>query len=105
MCHLISGLFAEHTTQLMLDHMVEERFASFRWAMLPLVVLAAIIAAGTAAGMVVSTDFVETYFINYNAALWLYLSLKFYFIVTEICDVLGIWCFDIVTPHPKSKRD
>lgn len=105
MCHLISGLFAEHTTQLMLDHMVEERFASFRWVMLPQVVLAATMAAGTAAGMAVSTDFVDTFFINYNAVLWVYLAVKFYAYVTEICDVLGIWCFDIVTPHPKSKRD
>lgn len=101
MCHLISGLFAEHTTQLMLDHMVEERFASFRWVMLPLVALA----AAMTAGMVVSNDFVDTFISNYNAGLWVYLAVKIYVHVNEICDVLGIWCFDIVTPHPKRKRD
>jgi len=101
MCHLISGLFVEQTTQLMLDHMVEGKFSAFRWAMLPQVALA----VAMAAGVVFSNEAVDVFFIAYTTGLWVYLALKLKVHVYEICDVLGIWCFDIVSPHPKSKRD
>ena len=100
MCHLISGLFVEQTTQLMLDHMVEEKFSSFRWAMLPQVALA----VAMASGVTFSNEAVDIFCIAYATGLWLHLALKLK-VVYEICDVLGIWCFDIVSPHPKSKRD
>ena len=100
-CHLISGIFVEHTTQLMLNHMVEEKFPAFRWVMLPQVALTLAMAAGVS----FSTEAVDNFLISYTAGLWVYLALKLKVHVYEICDVLGIWCFDIVTPHPKSKRD
>ena len=101
MCHLISGLFVEQTTQIMLDHMVEEKFSAIRWVMLPQVALAAAMAAGVA----VPNESVDVFFMTYTAVIWVYLALKLRTHVNEICDVLGIWCFDIVSPHPKSKRD
>eukprot|EP00574_Skeletonema_japonicum_P011670 CAMPEP_0201723774 /NCGR_PEP_ID=MMETSP0593-20130828/7689_1 /ASSEMBLY_ACC=CAM_ASM_000672 /TAXON_ID=267983 /ORGANISM="Skeletonema japonicum, Strain CCMP2506" /LENGTH=472 /DNA_ID=CAMNT_0048214907 /DNA_START=100 /DNA_END=1518 /DNA_ORIENTATION=- len=101
LCHLFSGLFVEHTTQIMLDHMVEEKFSSFRWVMLPQVALA----VAMAAGMVFPNESVDSFFIAYAIGLWVYLAVKIKVHVNEICDVLGIWCFDIVSPHPKSKRD
>jgi len=101
MCHLISALFVEQTTQLMLDHMVEENFSAFRWVMLPQIALA----AAMAAGVTLSNDAVDVFFTAYTTGLWVYLALKLKVHVYEICDVLGIWCFDIVSPHPKSKRE
>ena len=101
MLHLISGVFVEQTTQLMLDHMVEERYAAFRWSLLPHVFLASILTAGVK----LSSDSVDIYCMTYTTGLWIYLVLKINAIVSEICDVLGIWCFDIVSPHPKRKKD
>jgi ethanolaminephosphotransferase len=101
MLHLISGVFVEQTTQLMLDHMVEERYAAFRWPLLPQVILASILTAGVQ----LSSDSVDIYCITYTTGLWIYLVLKIKVLVSEICDVLGIWCFDIVSPHPKRKKD
>ncbi len=101
MLHLISGVFVEQTTQLMLDHMVEERYAAFRWPLLPQVFLASILTSGVQ----LSSDSVDIYCITYTTGLWIYLVLKIKVLVSEICDVLGIWCFDIVSPHPKRKKD
>ena len=102
MLHLISGVFVEQTTQLMLDHMVEERYAVFRWSLLPHVFLASILTSGV---VQLSSDSVDIYCIMYTTGLWIYLVLKIKVLVSEICDVLGIWCFDIVSPHPKRKKD
>jgi ethanolaminephosphotransferase len=101
MMHLISALFVEQTTQLMLDHMVEEKYAAFRWPLLPQVALA----VAMAAGVPFSSEALDIFFISYATGLCVYLALKLKVHVYEICDVLGIWCFDIVSPHPKSKKD
>mmetsp|Transcript_31365 Transcript_31365/g.66308 ORF Transcript_31365/g.66308 Transcript_31365/m.66308 type:complete len:604 (-) Transcript_31365:220-2031(-) len=94
--HLISGLFVEQTTQLMLDHMVNEEFlVRRRWSLVPLVVLA---------GAHMSVEVRDAVLLAYATGLWVYLAFKIRVTVYEICDVLGIWCFDIVTPHPKRRR-
>ncbi len=96
--HLISGLFTEQTTQLMLDHMVEEDYeVRKRWCLLPLVVLA----VGMAMGVSNSVEALDTFLLVYTTCLWVYLGFKIRVYIYEICDVLGIFCFDIVTPHPK----
>ena len=101
MCHLIAGLFVEQVTQLMIDHVVEEKFSAFRWVLLPQVALA----AAMTAGVVFTNEALDTFFFAYTATLWVYLVMKLKGQVKEMCDVLGIWCFDIVTPHPKRKKD
>ncbi|KAL7464987.1 hypothetical protein ACHAXS_005315 [Conticribra weissflogii] len=94
--HLVSGLFVEQTTQLMLDHMVGEEFlVRRRWCLAPLVILA---------GSHLSVELMDAALLAYATGLWVYLAFKIRVTVYEICDVLGIWCFDIVTPHPKRKR-
>ncbi|KAL3811577.1 hypothetical protein ACHAXA_006862 [Cyclostephanos tholiformis] len=97
MLHLISGLFTEQTTQLMMDHMVEEEYeVGQRWCMIPHVFLAVYIMTGLS-----SMQIVDTALLVYTSGLWVYLAFKISVQIWEICDVLGIYCFDIVTVHPK----
>mmetsp|Transcript_465 Transcript_465/g.888 ORF Transcript_465/g.888 Transcript_465/m.888 type:complete len:505 (-) Transcript_465:189-1703(-) len=97
MMHLISGLFTEQTAQLMLDHMVgEDSEIRKRWCLFPLVVLAAVMTC-----LSVPPAALDQTLLAYTAALWVYIAFKIRVQLYEICDVLGIWCFDIVTPHPK----
>lgn len=99
MLHLISGLFTEQTTQLMMDHMVEEEYkVGERWCMIPLVFLAVYIMTGLS-----SMQVVDGALFIYTAVLWAYLTFKISIQICEICDVLGIYCFDIVTVHPKKR--
>ena len=99
MMHLISGLFTEMTTQLMLDHMVEENFeVRKRWCLFPQVILAASLMMGVST---LSIDLLDTILLVYTTGLWVYLAFKIRVQIYEICDVLGIYCFDIVTRHPK----
>ena len=100
MMHLISGLFTEMTVQIMLDHMVEQNYeVCKRWCLVPQVCLAAWIMSGES-----SIETLDTILLVYTTGLWVYLSFKLRVIIHEICDVLGIYCFDIVTPHPKKKK-
>lgn len=96
--HLISGLFVEQTTQLMVDHMVEEKFEVKRWSLFPYICLAA-----GAMGGLLSHETADTLILVYTSGLWVYLAFKIRVYLYEICDVLGIWIFDIVTPHPKKQ--
>jgi ethanolaminephosphotransferase len=97
MLHLISGLFTEQTTQLMMDHMVEEEYeVGKRWCVFPLVFLAVWIMTGLS-----SMQAVDGFLLVYTIGLWIYLAFKISIQICEICDVLGIYCFDIVTVHPK----
>ena len=99
MMHLISGLFTEMTTQLMLDHMVEENFeVRKRWCLFPQVILAACLMLGVST---LSIELLDTILLVYTTGLWVYLAFKIRVQIYEICDVLGIYCFDIVTQHPK----
>jgi len=99
MMHLISGLFTEQTTQLMLDHMIKDNFEiRKRWCLLPPVFLAVMMGVGS-----VSSSSVDTILLVYTTGLWVYLAFKIRVQLYEICDVLGIWCFDILTPHPKKQ--
>lgn len=98
MMHLIAGLFVEQTTQLMLDHMVCESYSPFRrWTLLPLVAMVTFIQP------MLSVEGVDGFYLAYTTGLWVYLAFKIQVCVHEICGVLGIWCFDIVTPRGNSK--
>ena len=100
--HLIAGLFTEQTTQLMLDHIVEENYAvEKRWCLFPQLILAGSMMMGNS----FSSDALDTILFVYTTGLWVYLVCKIRVQIFEICDVLGIWCFDITTPHPKKQVD
>lgn len=98
MMHLIAGLFTEQTTQLMLDHIVEEKYEVLkRWSLLPQIVLAASMVMNHS----ISLEVLDIFLFVYTTGLWVYLVFKIRVQIFEICDVLGIWCFDITTPRPK----
>lgn len=98
MMHLISGLFTEQTTQLMMDHMVEEEFeVRNRWCLLPQFLLAVLVTTG----MSFSTESSDAFLLVYTTGLWAYLGFKIMIYIDEICTVLNIYCFDIITPRPK----
>jgi hypothetical protein len=102
--HLIAGLFVEQTTQLMLDHMVEEEFlVTKRFSLYPLVALAAVmVGCDGHVSRFMSAQAFDAFLLAYTTGLWVYLAFKIRVLIYEICDVLGIWCFDIVTPYERS---
>jgi len=101
MMHLISGLFTEQTVEIMLMHMVEEDFEVMkRWSLFPQVLLALWMMIDPS----FSVELLDTFLIIYTTGLWVYLAFKIRVQIYEICDVLCIHCFDIVTPHPKKKQ-
>ncbi|KAL7522978.1 hypothetical protein ACHAWX_007756 [Stephanocyclus meneghinianus] len=104
--HLIAGLFVEQTTQLMLDHMVEEEFSvTKRFSLYPLVALAAVMVGFDGhVSKFMSAQAFDAFLLAYTTGLWVYLAFKIRVLIYEICDVLGIWCFDIVTPYETRLR-
>jgi hypothetical protein len=85
------------TTQIMLDHITKETFRPFRWAILPMVLLLALIGTDQLSAGSSTDDFL----LIYASALWAYLLLKMKLVINEICMVLQIWCFDITTPRSR----
>jgi|MDSW01.3.fsa_nt_gb ethanolaminephosphotransferase len=97
--HLISALFVEAVTQLMLDSMTTGVFRGLRPCQVPLIILTILLWAGL--GPAPAT--LDNLILAYAAGMTAFLAMKFRVIVHEICDLLKIYCFDIVTPHTKKK--
>ncbi len=98
MMHLISGLFTEQTTQLMMDHMVEEEYeVRSRWCLLPQMLLA----VWMIVGLSYSVESLDAFLLVYSTGVWVYLGFKIRVYIYEICNVLGIFCFDISTSYRK----
>jgi len=100
--HLIAGLFTEQTTQLMLDHVVEEPYEVLkRYSLFPQILLALVMVFNNQEGMLfLSSEILDRILFVYTAGLWVYLVFKIRIQIFEICDVLGIYCFDITSVHP-----
>ncbi len=96
--HLSMGLFVEASTELMLDHVTAQPFFPWRWQLAPLIGITCWVA------MFGNSVALEYSIIAYAAVTNAYLLTKFSRIIHEICEVLGIWCFDIVTPHHSVKK-
>ena len=107
--HLCSGLFVELVTQMMLDHITKQRYQPLRWLQIPLVVLPFLTTTSSNSNIdddghttiISANDFL----LIYAACLWTFLAVKIRIVIHECCAVLGIWCFDIITPRPKQKVD
>mmetsp|Transcript_97567 Transcript_97567/g.198152 ORF Transcript_97567/g.198152 Transcript_97567/m.198152 type:complete len:450 (+) Transcript_97567:134-1483(+) len=96
--HLSMVLFVEMSTELMLAHVTAQEFVPWRWQLAPLAGITLWVSAlgngpGPRLGIVV-----------YTWAMGAYLVAKIGVVVREICSVLEIWCFDIVTPHRRGKK-
>jgi len=92
--HLVYALFVEMVTQLMIDHTCKKKFNPCRMLMVPAVFLIFLQSASW-----ITNESTDWYLAYYTTAVIVYLSMKIKIIVHELCAVLGVWCFDIVTPH------
>jgi ethanolaminephosphotransferase len=97
--HIIAGLFVEAVTQLMLDHMTSRPYRAVRPAIVPLWAFTALIWFD-----LIGPRMADELLVSYQMFLVVHLYMKFSVIIHEICDLLQIWCFDIVTPYPKKKK-
>jgi ethanolaminephosphotransferase len=94
--HLAMIVFVEMSTEIMLAHVTAQRFHPWgRWHVLPLVGLTLWIAVRG------NDPLLEYWIIAYTWSMGAYLIMKMVLVIHEICNTLEIWCFDIVTPHPK----
>lgn len=94
--HLSAILFVEMVTNLMLDHITGGTYKPFRNTLIPLFLSHYIIVDG-----------VLTY-AQLDVIIWLYTGFMFIYwavtaklVIRDICQLLGIYCFDIVTPRKK----
>jgi hypothetical protein len=94
--HLISGLFVEMCTQLMLNHMTAEKFQPLRCVLLPMVIFTGLVVSEYITESSTQTD---DFLTIYTTVLWSFLLFKMTLIIHEACVVLNIWCFDITTPR------
>jgi ethanolaminephosphotransferase len=111
--HLCAILFVEMTTALMLQHTTHQPYPSFRWILVPLVLLTVWVLLCSSANDDDSSSSTTTtqhfgftiseYLLVYTAVAGTYLVLKTKILIHEICIVLNVWCFDIVTPRPPSR--
>jgi ethanolaminephosphotransferase len=88
--HLVASLFVEMTTALMLAHMCGTPYRAWRWTVLPLLAL-------TASSVASNGRVPLNVWVWYAAASCTYLALKTCLVIHEICELLQIWCFDIVS--------
>jgi ethanolaminephosphotransferase len=94
--HLCAALFVEMVTDLMLRHITSQQYPSFRWILSPLVLLSLwMIFVKRSEYLTHTNDFL----LIYTAAAATFLLMKMILVIHEICIVLDIWCFDIVTPR------
>jgi ethanolaminephosphotransferase len=93
-------LFAEMCMQMMLSHITHQRFNPWRWQLLPLIALAAWVGSGHGA-----SSLTDQWLLAYAWSMAAYLAMKISLVIHEVCDVLNIWCFDIVTPRMNKVDD
>lgn len=99
--HLCAGLFVEMVTDLMLRHITNQSFPFFRWILLPLFVISFWMICDKSSE---SIDWACSLLLIYTSIVCTVLGMKTFFIIHEICSILNIWCFDIVTPKNKNER-
>ena len=95
--HLAMVLFVEMSTELMLAHVTAQEFYPWRWQVAPLIGITVWVA------MFGNSDVLQYWIIAYTWSMGAYLVMKCVIVIHEICDVLEIWCFDIVSPYYNKK--
>jgi ethanolaminephosphotransferase len=99
--HLAMILFVEMSTELMLAHVTAQPFYPWRrWQLLPLILLTLWAAAPSTTA---DTNMLQYALTAYTWSIGTYLIMKCVLVIHEICNVLQIWCFDIVTPYPTNQ--
>lgn len=101
--NLCSALFVEITTVLMLDHMTHQKCWPFRWTLALLLAYAVLFYfldnGGSSSGLMQDVTVQDNFILSYTVGITVFLIFKIRLIIYEICNLLGIWCFDIVTPY------
>lgn len=95
---LLSGLFVESVTQMMLDHISNQTYHVLRrWVLAPLLLM-----------MLIPSSMIgpktDGMLLIYCTTLWTFLIFKFYMVVHEICCLLDISCFEIKKGKDKRKK-
>jgi len=108
--HLISALFVEMVTSMMLDHLTKQPYTCFRLILIPYGILTGLVILHQQGFLVEETStfyftnnninhILDMYVAIYTTMVLVYLFIKGRIIIHEICMILGIYCFDIVTPR------
>jgi len=97
--YLYGVIFVEMVTGLMLDHMTRKKFDPFRNTLVPVFILYSIVDL-----KVVPMKHVSLYLLVCTSGISSWVMIKTKTVIAEICNALGIWAFDIVTPHPNSEK-
>jgi ethanolaminephosphotransferase len=96
--HLAMLLFVEMSTDIMLAHVTAQPFNPYRWQMAPLLLLTMwVVLVGN------NIEPYQYWILVYTWTMFAYLTMKCSLVIHEVCVVLEIWCFDIITPHRKRK--
>lgn len=100
--HLVATLLVEMVTTLMLDHVTHQPYhVRGRWLLLPLIFLAYAVFSGIWSAGPTTQQFL----LVYTTAAMTFLTFKICLVIHELCLVLNIWCFDIVSPRQPSLPD
>ena len=94
--HFCSCLFVDMTATLMLDHMTKQQYNPYRLCLVPLILFSALT-------KILSEEQVDKFLLVSTIVIFRHVSKNIIFVIHDICDILGIWCFDIITPHPQKK--
>eukprot|EP00592_Proboscia_alata_P001721 CAMPEP_0194374400 /NCGR_PEP_ID=MMETSP0174-20130528/22819_1 /TAXON_ID=216777 /ORGANISM="Proboscia alata, Strain PI-D3" /LENGTH=458 /DNA_ID=CAMNT_0039153953 /DNA_START=123 /DNA_END=1499 /DNA_ORIENTATION=- len=92
--HVMGGMFVDMVVSLITDELTHMQFNWFRSFVLGLGVVLILALAPSC-----SDDFLERVWCGYNVLIWTYLGIKARIVIHEMCCILHIWCFDIVTPY------
>ena len=96
--YIFGVTFVEMTTALMLAHMSKMQYDPFRNTICPLFILYTLV------DLKVPMTYVEPFMMVHASLISSFVIVKTKAVIREMCNALGIWCFDIVTPHPNDTR-
>jgi hypothetical protein len=116
--HLCSSLFVDMTTDLMFHHITSQPYqlSTRCWILFPLVGLCSYVIMTTTVLLLSSPSSVpddddsygyryfDDFILIYSTIAATYVAMKFHLVIREICIVLDIWCFDIVSAKPSLAR-
>ena len=87
------------TTALMLDHIGQTKYQPRRIVLIPSFVIILALSSDEDNGLLSNED-LDRYLLIYTVTILVSTSIKFMVVIHEICCVLGVYCFDIISPHP-----
>ncbi len=93
---LVGAIFVEMVVGLMFSHMTKGEYKPFRNTLCPMFFLVSL------AHNELPENILEQFLWIYLGGMVMYLALLTFVIIREMCDALGIFCFNITSPHPNT---